>query len=187
MLCHVGPLGTYTSAVKDVVGEEAGRRLVGKAVLSDGGKEIVKILEEMGEGGNGKVLVKRQRIKHRYPYDWKTKEPIIVTLVSPPSLIAYSVLALLNSGLFFCSATSQWFANLDTIKEDALEALRKVNFFPSVCKSFLLPASCSPMLTPGRFSAQPSRLLHRLPLRMVYLPSTRLGRPHPLTPSRPDS
>jgi isoleucyl-tRNA synthetase len=32
------------------------------------------------------------------------------------------------------SATSQWFANLDFIKEDALNALKDVSFFPEACK-----------------------------------------------------
>ena len=31
-------------------------------------------------------------------------------------------------------ATSQWFANLDFIKEDALNALKDVSFFPEACK-----------------------------------------------------
>jgi isoleucyl-tRNA synthetase len=35
------------------------------------------------------------------------------------------------------SATSQWFANLDFIKEDALTALKDVSFFPESCKCLL--------------------------------------------------
>ena len=31
-------------------------------------------------------------------------------------------------------ATSQWFASLDFIKEDALNALKDVSFFPEGCK-----------------------------------------------------
>lgn len=47
--------------------------MVGKEVLGDGGKAIVGLLKDLG------VLKKVQRIKHRYPYDWKTDKPIIVT------------------------------------------------------------------------------------------------------------
>ena len=35
----------------------------------------------------------------------------------------------------FNSATSQWFANLDDIKDKALAALENVSFFPPVCES----------------------------------------------------
>lgn len=34
-------------------------------------------------------------------------------------------------------ATSQWFANLDNIKETALIALEEVTFFPPACMWFL--------------------------------------------------
>lgn len=33
-------------------------------------------------------------------------------------------------------ATSQWFANLDNIKESALTALEEVTFFPPACTWF---------------------------------------------------
>ena len=35
-----------------------------------------------------------------------------------------------------CRATSQWFANLDNIKENALTALEEVAFFPPACMWF---------------------------------------------------
>ena len=65
------------------------------------------------EGGNEAVLdlvtddvLCIQKIQHKYPYDWRTKKPVIIR------------------------ATSQWFADVDSIKEDALESLKKVNFVP---------------------------------------------------------
>jgi isoleucyl-tRNA synthetase len=73
LICHVDGKGQFVSDVADVVGPEFAKRLAGKEVLGDGNKEMVAILKEMG------CLVKIQRIKHRYPYDWRTKEPIIVT------------------------------------------------------------------------------------------------------------
>jgi isoleucyl-tRNA synthetase len=100
IVCHVDDAGKFSPDVAHVVGEEAAQTLVGQEVLKDGSKAIVKLLETTGS------LVKVQRIKHRYPYDWKTGEPIIVT------------------------ATSQWFANLDGIKDDALHALKDVQFYP---------------------------------------------------------
>ncbi|KAH6909637.1 tRNA synthetases class I-domain-containing protein [Coprinopsis sp. MPI-PUGE-AT-0042] len=100
ILCHVGCAGEFIPKVAEVVGEEAAERLLKKPVLSDGSRACVDLLKEVGH------LVKIKRIKHRYPYDWKTDQPIIVM------------------------ATSQWFANLDSIKDNALNALADVSFFP---------------------------------------------------------
>ncbi|KAI9460791.1 tRNA synthetases class I-domain-containing protein [Boletus coccyginus] len=108
MLCHVDAEGKFSQRVTDVVSSElGGEALVGLEVLKGGSKAIVKILEGRG------ALLAVEKIKHRYPYDWKTNEPVIVT------------------------ATSQWFANLDNIKEDALNALEEVTFFPPASRNRL--------------------------------------------------
>ena len=73
VVCHVDSLGCFTTDVAETVGEDAAAALAGKEVLGDGGKVMVGLLRELG------VLQKVQRIKHRYPYDWKTAKPIIVT------------------------------------------------------------------------------------------------------------
>jgi len=75
LLCHVNSKGQFTHDVADVVGSEFAKRLAGKDVLGDGNKEMVMLLKDMEK------IVKIERIKHRYPYDWKTNEPIIVTWV----------------------------------------------------------------------------------------------------------
>ncbi|KAJ7484744.1 tRNA synthetases class I-domain-containing protein [Mycena latifolia] len=106
IICHVGGAGEFTSAVMDTVGE-AGKALVGEGVLDTGSRKVVQLLKEVD------ALVKIQRIKHRYPYDWRTNQPIIMT------------------------STSQWFANLDAIKADALDALNGVSFVPPVSRSRL--------------------------------------------------
>ena len=36
------------------------------------------------------------------------------------------------------SATSQWFASLDNIKDDAIAALQDVNFVPAICMFILM-------------------------------------------------
>ena len=46
---------------------------------------VIQLLEEIG------VLVKLEKIKHRYPYDWKTNEPIIVTCVAFPILVVHDM------------------------------------------------------------------------------------------------
>ncbi|KAG6854411.1 hypothetical protein C0991_006953 [Blastosporella zonata] len=100
MICHVDGEGKFTSDVADIVGEESAPSLVGQEVLGDGSRAVVELLKKVD------ALVKVQRFKHRYPYDWKTDKPIIVT------------------------ATSQWFADLNSIKDNALSALEDVSFFP---------------------------------------------------------
>ncbi|KAI0336726.1 isoleucyl-tRNA synthetase [Cubamyces sp. BRFM 1775] len=107
LVCHVNGLGQFTEDVAEVVGQEAAERLAGKEVLDQGGREIVALLTENG------ALRKVQRFKHRYPYDWKTDKPVIVL------------------------ATSQWFANLDNIKEDAVAALQDVSFVPAISRNRL--------------------------------------------------
>lgn len=72
MLCHVDDSGKFDAGVAEVVGAERAETLVGQEVLKGGGKAAVELLKEVG------ALLKIQRVKHRYPYDWKTKEPIIV-------------------------------------------------------------------------------------------------------------
>ncbi|KAL5514197.1 hypothetical protein ACEPAG_2285 [Sanghuangporus baumii] len=101
LVCHVDGEGCYSRGVIDVVGPQLGERLVGLDVLVEGTNTVVDILKEM-KG----VLMKEEKIKHRYPYDWKTDKPIIVT------------------------ATSQWFTSLESIKEETLATLKDVEFYP---------------------------------------------------------
>ncbi|KAI0790394.1 tRNA synthetases class I-domain-containing protein [Abortiporus biennis] len=107
VLCHVNDLGAYDDSVVNVLGQQEGEKVVGKQVLGEGNKMMVELLERIGK------LKKVHRIKHRYPYDWKTGKPVIVT------------------------ATSQWFANLDTIKDTAIAALQDVQFVPPISRNRL--------------------------------------------------
>lgn len=98
LVSHVDDRGCFTTKIAEVVGDAAGVLLDGKPVLDEGGREISSILAEAG------ILKKTMRIKHKYPYDWKTGKPIIVT------------------------ATSQWFADVSNIKENAMKVLDDVEF-----------------------------------------------------------
>ncbi|KAG9123509.1 isoleucine-tRNA ligase, partial [Ceratobasidium sp. 392] len=102
ILCPVDDEGKFTTAVG-----ESWTRLVGKEVLGDGNIEVIRVLKELD------VLVRKETLRHRYPYDWKTKKPVILR------------------------ATSQWFTNLDAIKDDALEALKDVKFYPEASRARL--------------------------------------------------
>ncbi|KAM6537531.1 isoleucine-tRNA ligase [Fusarium falciforme] len=65
------------------------------------------------DGGSQSVLdlmnddvLDTHKLRHKYPYDWRTKRPVVIR------------------------ATAQWFADVGSIKEDALAALRDVRFVP---------------------------------------------------------
>ncbi|KIY61706.1 isoleucyl-tRNA synthetase [Cylindrobasidium torrendii FP15055 ss-10] len=104
MICHVNSKGEFSQDVATVVGEEAGKTLVGQPVLEGGSRAVVELVKAKG------ALMKIKRIKHKYPYDWRTDKPIIVT---------------------------QWFANLDHIKDDAWNKLKQVQFFPEISRNRL--------------------------------------------------
>lgn len=71
-MCHVDRAGKFTPQVAEVLGNDAGALLQDKEVLYAGGKIMIKLLDDMG------VLRKTEKIKHRYPYDWKTDQPVII-------------------------------------------------------------------------------------------------------------
>ncbi|KAJ4468812.1 tRNA synthetases class I-domain-containing protein [Lentinula aciculospora] len=106
LICHVRE-GMFSKEVSDVVGSAAAQTLVEQPVLEEGSRTIVELLKRAGR------LLAVKRYTHKYPYDWKTDKPIIVT------------------------ATSQWFANLDRIKDEALEALKDVQFYPDQSRNRL--------------------------------------------------
>lgn len=73
-------------------------RLEGISVLKNGSKEVISIL--------GDRVLGVHTIRHKYPYDWRTKQPVIVR------------------------ATEQWFADVGSIKNQALKNLEAVKFIP---------------------------------------------------------
>lgn len=81
--------------------------LVGKEVLTTGNQEVLKHMSDRGQ------LLGQHQYTHNYPYDWRSKQPVIVR------------------------ATEQWFADISGIRYEALEALRSVNFVPAGSKTRL--------------------------------------------------
>ncbi|KAF9965115.1 hypothetical protein BGZ70_005390 [Mortierella alpina] len=90
--CPVNSVGDFTT--------EAGPELAGLHVQTDGTSKVLAMLAAKG------TLIQEQAYVHKYPYDWRTKKPVILR------------------------ATSQWFANVGTIKEDALKAIETVRIIP---------------------------------------------------------
>ena len=81
--------------------------LSGQEVLTTGNESVLNLLSDHG------CLISRHHYKHKYPYDWRSKRPVIVR------------------------ATAQWFANVGDIQRSALKALDSVKFIPASSKSRL--------------------------------------------------
>lgn len=118
--CPVDDDGCFTSA--------AAPELAGKAVLGKGTDAVIEMLQQHGS------LFAEERIRHRYPYDWKTKQPIIIR------------------------ATPQWFADLSEIKGMANKALDDVHFYPLQCECRL--AALTSSQSPRGICQWPLRVVH---------------------------
>lgn len=75
--------------------------LTGKPVQYSGNKAVIELLRE-----NGSLLSLEEKYSHKYPYDWRTKQPVIIR------------------------STAQWFADVYSIKDAAKNALEDVRFMP---------------------------------------------------------
>jgi isoleucyl-tRNA synthetase len=92
VLSPVDDLGNFTA--------EAGP-FAGLNVLKDANPAVIKALSEAGS------LLKEEDYVHRYPYDWRTKKPVIYR------------------------ATEQWFASVDGFREQAMQAIGSVQWIPA--------------------------------------------------------
>jgi isoleucyl-tRNA synthetase len=75
------------------------------SILEGGSKAVLDILAA--------DVLGTHNLHHKYPYDWRTKKPVV------------------------SRATAQWFADVGSIKADALEALEAVQFVPETGKTRL--------------------------------------------------
>eukprot|EP01103_Thecamoeba_quadrilineata_P011823 TRINITY_DN2918_c0_g1_i1.p1 TRINITY_DN2918_c0_g1~~TRINITY_DN2918_c0_g1_i1.p1 ORF type:complete len:795 (-),score=126.92 TRINITY_DN2918_c0_g1_i1:506-2890(-) len=91
--------GRYTS--------EAGEGLEGLEVHGQGSKVVLQKLRESGQ------IVFEENYSHKYPYDWRTKKPIIIR------------------------ATKQWFTRLQDLRTSAVNALSTVATLPPTGKQIL--------------------------------------------------
>nr|XP_004670163.1 isoleucine--tRNA ligase, mitochondrial [Jaculus jaculus] len=90
--CLVDEGGMFTSA--------AGPELQNKSVLEEGTDVVIKMLQTANS------LLKEEQLVHSYPYDWRTKKPVVIR------------------------ASKQWFINIASIKATAKELLKAVKFIP---------------------------------------------------------
>lgn len=80
---------------------EEAGQFAGLNVLKDANEAIITALQ------TEKALLKEEAYEHKYPYDWRTKKPTIFR------------------------ATEQWFASVEGFREEALQAIKAVNWIPS--------------------------------------------------------
>lgn len=88
--------------------EEAGQ-FAGLNVLGDGNQAVIDALTQAGS------LLKEEPYVHKYPYDWRTKKPVILR------------------------ATEQWFASVEGFREEALRAIASVKWIPAQGENRITP------------------------------------------------
>ena len=81
--------------------------LPGLYALKEGNTAVISLLRDSSS------LLSLQPIVHRYPYDWRSKTPVLTR------------------------ATEQWFTRLDTLQAEALQALDAVQFTPEAGRARL--------------------------------------------------
>jgi isoleucyl-tRNA synthetase len=86
--------------------------LQGKLVGTEGSEAVLSYLKCL-EDDQTLFVVATHTITHKYPIDWRTKEPVIIR------------------------ATDQWFADIDSIKDAAIKSLDAVQFIPESGKQRL--------------------------------------------------
>ncbi|CAO1621835.1 unnamed protein product [Parajaminaea phylloscopi] len=99
MICPINLQGRFTDELEKHYPQLS--FLQGELALGVGTPAIVKHLHQEGS------LLLEQPIQHRYPYDWRSKTPVMTL------------------------ATPQWFINVTSLKEKARKALEKVSFIGS--------------------------------------------------------
>lgn len=100
MASYVDADGHYSSSLASEIVSPAVNHLVGLSILSAAPSAVLNNLKSRN------LLLATAKIRHKYPYDWRTKQPVIVR------------------------STPQWFANVENIKGEAVKALESVNFVP---------------------------------------------------------
>jgi isoleucyl-tRNA synthetase len=91
-----------------VLTAEAGQ-FIGLNVLKDANPAIIAAMQEAG------CLIKEEPYQHKYPYDWRTKKPVIFR------------------------ATEQWFASVAGFRDVALAAIDTVQWIPEQGKNRITP------------------------------------------------
>ncbi len=105
LISPVNDLGEFTREVDDNLRKPF--TFSGLHVLGDGNHQVIKALNESN------ALIFEESYKHKYPYDWRTKKPVILR------------------------ATEQWFASISSFLPSVLSELDNVNFVPEIGRNRL--------------------------------------------------
>ena len=73
--------------------------VTGLSVLGEGNSRILELLSNL------KLLLRQDKFIHKYPYDWRSKLPVIYNL------------------------SKQWFMNLVALKKDIVNGVENVKFY----------------------------------------------------------
>ncbi|KAJ7988940.1 hypothetical protein DPEC_G00314400 [Dallia pectoralis] len=88
--------------------ELAGPELHNQCVMTEGNDTVISMLKAAG------ALVKEEPCVHSYPYDWRSKQPVVIR----PS--------------------KQWFIDITSLKDKAKEVLAKVRVMPESARGSML-------------------------------------------------
>lgn len=69
--CSVDSEGKFSATLEGMIEPQSMERLKGRDVLGNGTAEVIEILKECG------TLIEEVSIQHKFPYDWRTKKPVI--------------------------------------------------------------------------------------------------------------
>ncbi|XP_071164030.1 isoleucine--tRNA ligase, mitochondrial-like isoform X1 [Mytilus edulis] len=93
--------GLKVTSIVDEKGQfdwHAGKELEGRTIGVDAEEKVIELL--------GNHIIKVEDYVHKYPYDWRTKKPVIIR------------------------ASKQWFVSTNKLKNKALECLNEVSVHP---------------------------------------------------------
>lgn len=77
VVCAVDEEGKFSDVLVGLVDNDVFERLLGMEVLGEGTNIVLQILEDQG------ILLRAVDVEHKYPYDWRTKKPVIFRRVFP--------------------------------------------------------------------------------------------------------
>ncbi|KAI0895707.1 isoleucyl-tRNA synthetase [Annulohypoxylon nitens] len=104
----VAPIDDYGRFTEDAFPDLPEALLSAPSVIEGGSKDVLRLLQVL----DADVLWSEKHV-HKYPYDWRTKQPVVIR------------------------ATEQWFADVESIKPDAIAAIEDTHFIPQTGRARL--------------------------------------------------
>ncbi|KAI0881268.1 isoleucyl-tRNA synthetase [Annulohypoxylon maeteangense] len=97
----VAPIDDHGRFTEDAFPDLPEALLSSPSVIEGGGQDVLSLLQVYAD------VLWTEKHTHKYPYDWRTKQPVIIR------------------------ATEQWFADVESIKKEALKSLQNIRFIPT--------------------------------------------------------